>query len=219
MLQKTVRVLQDVAAVKAPALPDLSGAVRSAATAAAEARAEGEKAREAVAAAAAGVEAKRGDVERLAVAIRGLEAKVAGAPPSVPRQFRVPQLHPATPEAVFNCVLKGGRFYAVRPPGKGFDTDDVQVSEGDDGTFAVTVRAEAGTPVGEDPKAAAGKLAAALALDPTGVLIEFSVYPDSFREFILAKQWFVDRGFSYNWKPHPAGQPLLYARAVGIEEQ
>jgi hypothetical protein len=218
-LRTTLQALRKATAVKGPALPDLTGPVRDAEQEASETRASLEQARTAVTAAAGTVDALRREAERLAGAIRELDDRLAGAPPSVPREFRVPQLQAATPDAVFNCVLHGGRFYALRPPGKGFDTEDAQVSEVANGGFAVTVRPGAGQPIGDDPKAVGGKLGDALALDPTGILMEFTVYPDSFGEFIVVKQWFVDRGFSYNWRPQPAGQPLLYGPAAGLEQQ
>lgn len=218
-LEETAASLETLHQIDTVRLPDLSEPVREAQTRAGHAQAAAEETRRQLGEARARVQALRDEARRLEAATRQLREQAAQTAPAAVREFRVPQLHPAHPESVCNCVLRGGRFYAVRVPGQGFAEDDVEVSRTVDGSYAVSLRPGAGQPIGATPEAAAGRLREALALDPLGTLIEFIVYPDSFGEFIRVKQWFVERGFSYNWRPHPPDAPLRYGQAAGIEQQ
>jgi hypothetical protein len=172
------------------------------------------------------IESTKVEIDKTKVAIGELEKRLQEGR-IVTRKFRVPRLRTpmSSADSVVNCVLQGGRFYVVRelPPGNGSDAEDVAVStgKGPDGAefYVVTPLAKAGQPI-QHLDAPKGKLKQALELDPKRTVVEFTVYPDSFREFILLKQEFAQRHFEYAWKPLTADAPLVYRQGrIGMVQR
>jgi len=120
----------------------------------------------------------------------------------IKRNVRLPRLHAVKVKRSLLCGIKFRKFYTVSnlAGGATFDTSEV-IATKKPGMYEIQLKPGAGQRVvkGAAPR---GKLAKALATpNPGQVLVQLSVYPDSFAEFHLVRKHFLDRGFQYNWNP------------------
>jgi len=160
------------------------------------------------------------EIERVETQVKREKAKVES------RTLRMPLLQTTDKTPVFLAV-KGGSLCAVsrvsgsKPPDgkRGYDIVSVKVESEPGGLDIAEVLVEMGQPVAE--RGLQGPVVSQVLanVNAANEFLSFAVYPDSYVQFNLVKEFFARKGFEYNWLPMVEDGTIRIAPAERIEIQ
>jgi hypothetical protein len=136
------------------------------------------------------------------------------------RKFRLPKATPTATRPVFLCV-KGNALYAISnvsaptPPDGGRMHDNAYVQVADQGGV-ITIEPRPGRGLAVAAGFEHSPLVTAIVrnVDKNSETLQFAVYDDSFDAFRKVKDFLVEKGFGYSWKPLPQSAGIRIVRVA-----
>ncbi|MGK0259435.1 MAG: hypothetical protein ACI96M_002877 [Candidatus Azotimanducaceae bacterium] len=172
-------------------------------------------------------EAKRESVAALMLKVTTIESKVVESrPQTVPRNLRMPRLHKIDKIPVFLAVKNGALFSVSDTSNKrvlfaarGYDLESVILENEPGGLRVIELRPGRGQNLSKE--ALPGRLGRQMLtnLDTSTEFLSFAVYDDSYGTFNVAKEYFSELGFEFNWTRMSGDQLIKVSPVESLEAQ